>query len=45
MKLGSKLECHSCGAKFYDFDKPDPVCPKCGMNQSEPEEPTKKAKK
>lgn len=51
MKLGTKTECHSCGAKFYDFDKPDPACPKCGVHQ-ESEEPSealkpaaKKAKK
>ena len=45
MKLGSKLECHSCGAKFYDFDKPDPVCPKCGASQAEAEESGKKGEK
>jgi len=29
-KLGSKWECFSCGAKFYDLNKPEPLCPKCG---------------
>ena len=27
--LGTKLICQSCGAKFYDFNKKNPVCPKC----------------
>ncbi|MCB1032806.1 MAG: FYDLN acid domain-containing protein [Acidobacteria bacterium] len=35
MKLGTKLECHSCGAKFYDLERPDPICPKCGASQAE----------
>ena len=28
--LGTKLTCQNCEAKFYDFDKKKPVCPKCG---------------
>jgi hypothetical protein len=32
-KLGEKWTCFSCGVKFYDFSKPDAVCPKCGTNQ------------
>jgi len=27
--LGTKLNCQSCGAKFYDLKKKNPVCPKC----------------
>ena len=27
--LGTKLSCQSCGAKFYDLKKKNPVCPKC----------------
>ena len=27
--LGTKLICQSCGAKFYDLKKKNPVCPKC----------------
>ena len=27
--LGIKLNCQNCGAKFYDFNKKKPVCPKC----------------
>lgn len=32
-KLGYKYVCFHCGAKFYDLNKPDPVCPKCGEDQ------------
>jgi uncharacterized protein (TIGR02300 family) len=28
--LGKKVKCQNCEAKFYDFDKKKPVCPKCG---------------
>lgn len=31
--LGTKHECFSCGARFYDLGKSEPVCPKCGANQ------------
>lgn len=31
--LGTKHECYSCGARFYDFGKSEAVCPKCGANQ------------
>ena len=27
--LGKKVNCQNCEAKFYDFDKKNPVCPKC----------------
>lgn len=32
-KLGQKWVCYSCQAKFYDLQKPDPTCPKCGADQ------------
>lgn len=32
-KLGQKWACYSCQAKFYDLQKPDPKCPKCGADQ------------
>jgi hypothetical protein len=32
-RLGTKWECFSCGAKFYDLNKPEPLCPKCEANQ------------
>ena len=28
--LGKKVSCQNCEAKFYDFDKKKPICPKCG---------------
>lgn len=31
--LGTKWECFSCGSKFYDLGKEEPLCPKCGANQ------------
>lgn len=27
---GRKRVCQSCSTAFYDFQKPAPVCPKCG---------------
>ena len=33
--LGTKYTCFKCSTKFYDMKKPEPVCPKCGANQSE----------
>lgn len=38
-ELGTKYECYSCGAKFYDFGKPAPICPKCGANQKDVKRP------
>jgi predicted nucleic acid-binding Zn-ribbon protein len=34
-QLGRRWECFKCGAKFYDLNKPEPLCPKCGANQHE----------
>ncbi|MCL1894416.1 MAG: FYDLN acid domain-containing protein [Holophagaceae bacterium] len=45
--LGKKWNCFSCGTKFYDFTKPEAICPKCGSNQKNaPSKPrtTKKEK-
>ena len=33
--LGTKWECFSCGAKFYDLNKEEAVCPKCDANQAD----------
>lgn len=33
--LGKKWICFSCSTKFYDFTKPEALCPKCGANQKE----------
>ncbi len=38
-ELGTKYECYSCGAKFYDFGRPAPICPKCGANQKDVKRP------
>lgn len=35
IKLGNKFDCYSCGTKFYDLGKADPICPKCGANQKD----------
>lgn len=35
IKLGNKYDCFSCGTKFYDLGKSEPVCPKCGANQKD----------
>jgi uncharacterized protein (TIGR02300 family) len=32
-KLGVKYACFECGAKFYDLNRPEPLCPKCGADQ------------
>lgn len=34
-KLGTRFTCYECGVKFYDLNKPEPVCPNCGANQLE----------
>lgn len=31
--LGTKYACFKCEAKFYDLNRPAPVCPKCGVDQ------------
>ncbi|MEE8581798.1 MAG: FYDLN acid domain-containing protein [Myxococcota bacterium] len=31
--LGTKYECFACSAKFYDLNRPEPICPKCGADQ------------
>jgi uncharacterized protein (TIGR02300 family) len=34
-KLGTKYMCYKCAAKFYDLNRPEPLCPKCGADQRE----------
>ena len=34
-QLGNRFTCFECGKKFYDLNKPEPVCPNCGANQAE----------
>jgi len=43
--LGKKWTCFSCAAKFYDFTKPEALCPKCGANQKEAPAKPKAVKK
>jgi hypothetical protein len=31
--FGYKWVCFSCSAKFYDMEKPEPVCPRCNADQ------------
>ncbi|HWV39406.1 MAG TPA: FYDLN acid domain-containing protein [Vulgatibacter sp.] len=33
--LGSRHVCWKCGSKFYDLNKPNPSCPKCGADPRE----------
>jgi hypothetical protein len=43
-RLGTKYTCFACGAKFYDLNKPEPICPKCKADQRErPAESSKPA--
>ncbi|MDR2697557.1 MAG: FYDLN acid domain-containing protein [Holophagales bacterium] len=44
-KLGKKWICYSCGAKFYDFLKPEAICPKCASNQKNAPSKPKAVKK
>lgn len=42
--LGRKFACHNCGTKFYDLNKPEPKCPKCGaVPEQQASEATPKA--
>lgn len=34
-KLGKRYACFQCGLKFYDLNRPEPICPKCGADQRE----------
>jgi rubredoxin len=34
-KLGKRYQCFQCGLKFYDLNRPEPLCPKCGGDQRE----------
>lgn len=37
--LGKRYTCFQCACKFYDLNKPEPVCPKCGADQREDPSP------
>jgi uncharacterized protein (TIGR02300 family) len=32
--LGKRFKCYKCGTKFYDMNKPNPICPSCGEDQN-----------
>ena len=32
-QYGTKFVCYKCECKFYDLNKPTPLCPKCGADQ------------
>lgn len=32
-KLGQRWVCYACAAKFYDMQRPEPTCPRCGVDQ------------
>ncbi len=32
---GDRYTCYSCGCKFYDLNRPEPLCPRCGVDQRE----------
>ncbi|TVQ90555.1 MAG: TIGR02300 family protein [Deltaproteobacteria bacterium] len=34
-KLGIRYTCFKCGIKFYDLNRPEPLCPECGADQRE----------
>jgi len=39
---GTKYACFKCGAKFYDLNRPEPLCPKCGADQRSRPKPQRK---
>ncbi len=32
--LGTKHTCKDCGTRFYDLQKPEAICPKCGCDMT-----------
>lgn len=43
VSLGGKHTCFACSAKFYDMNRPEVVCPKCGEDQKKRPKETKAA--
>ena len=33
-KLGNRYTCYECGTKFYDLNRPAPICPDCNADQT-----------
>ena len=46
-KLGHKWVCFECSSRFYDLNKPEALCPRCGIDQraAPPPEVEKKPKR
>ena len=40
--FGKKYICSKCGCKFYDLNRPQAICPKCGTEQETEKKPTGK---
>ena len=38
-KWGKKYTCFGCACKFYDLNKPQAICPKCGADQADKAKP------
>lgn len=34
-RLGARYTCFKCSTKFYDLNRPAPICPECGADQTE----------
>jgi uncharacterized protein (TIGR02300 family) len=37
--LGRKFTCFKCSCKFYDLNRAEPLCPRCGADQREDPNP------
>ncbi len=35
VQLGQRWVCYECDARFYDLNRPEPVCPRCKADQRE----------
>ena len=36
-ELGKRYKCYKCNCKFYDLNKPNPICPRCSEDQTNEE--------
>lgn len=41
-RLGKRYTCFKCGVKFYDLNRPEPICPACGVDQRDDNAPDPK---
>lgn len=35
LEWGTRYACFSCGCKFYDLNRSEPLCPRCGSDPRE----------